>query len=46
MSGRYWDVYEARWVPSPARESSEPEPDLPAQRTGLEQVEEADVRSG
>jgi hypothetical protein len=38
---RYWDCDEAAWVPSPPR----PEAELPSQRTAVEEVEEADVRS-
>jgi hypothetical protein len=44
VSERYWDYREAKWVRPPAPEDTESE--VPVQRTGLEQVEEADVRSG
>jgi hypothetical protein len=41
--GYYWDLDECAWVRSP--QPAEPV-DIPAQPTGLEAGQEADVRSG
>lgn len=41
--GYYWDHEQCAWVPSPTRARTV---EVPAQQTGVERDQEADVRSG